>query len=416
MPPLTSSAEAPLPVRTVARAIGEWVGRLGRVWVEGQVTELSTRAGAATAFLTLRDPVADVSLRVTCPRAVLGAVDPPLRDGAQVVIWGRPEFYLARGTLSLAAVDIRPVGVGALLARLEQLRRMLAAEGLFAPERKRPLPFLPATVGLVTGRDSAAERDVLQTARRRWPAVRFRVENVAVQGPYAAREVIDALARLDTDPAVDVIVVARGGGSVEDLLVFSDEALCRAVAACRTPVVSAVGHETDTPLLDHVADRRASTPTDAGKLVVPDMAEETARIAGLAQRARGYLAARLDRERHALVALRSRPVLALPHQDVQRRSAELAATRARAWRCLSARVDRDAEAVAHLGARVAALSPRATLQRGYAVLTAQDGVVIHDPGQVADGERLHARVAGGGFDVTVSPRPGATSSAAPSRS
>lgn len=397
--PLESTPESPLPVRTVARAIGEWIGRLGRVWVEGQVTELSGRA--ATAFLTLRDPVADVSLRITCPRTLCETVQPSLAEGARVVVWAKPDFYLMRGTLSLTAYDIRPVGVGALLARLEQLRQVLAAEGLFAAERKRPLPFLPGTVGLVTGRDSAAERDVVENARRRWPAVRFRVEAVAVQGAYAVSQMLDALARLDTDPAVDVIVLARGGGSVEDLLPFSDEALCRAVAACRTPVVSAVGHETDTPLVDHVADRRASTPTDAGKLVVPDMAEEVGRVEALRQRTWRCLHARLDQEQRLLDALRSRPALAAPVADLDRRAADVGGHLERARRCLAARLDGDHGQLQQLRARVGALSPAATLERGYAVLQKSDGTVVRDPAEVATGEPLTARVAGGRIGVRV---------------
>src|SRR3954466_3153022 len=248
--PLASSPEQPLPVRTIARAIGDWISRLGRVWIEGQITQLTRRPGQPTCFLVLRDPAAEMSLQVACPRSVLDSVTPAPTEGSRVVVWAKPEFRAQRGTLSLTAYDVRPVGVGALLARLEQLRQTLAAEGLFAPERKRRLPFLPAMVGLVTGRASAAERDVVDNARRRWPAVRFRVENVAVQGPYAATEVVAALQRLDDDPEVDVIVVARGGGSMEDLLPFSDESLVRAVVACRTPVVTALGHETDVPLAD----------------------------------------------------------------------------------------------------------------------------------------------------------------------
>ncbi len=399
--PLESSAESPLPVRTVARAIGDWIGRLGRIWVEGQVTEVSRRPGAATVFLTLRDPVADVSLRVTCPAAVAGAVNPPLQDGARVVVWGQPDYYYVRGTLSLLAHDIRPVGVGALLARLEQLRTLLAAEGLFAADRKRPLPFLPTTVGLVTGRGSAAERDVVENARRRWPAVRFRVEAVPVQGAYAVTEMIDALRRLEADPLVDVVVVARGGGSVEDLLPFSDEALVRQVAGMLTPVVSAVGHETDSPLLDYVADRRASTPTDAGKLVVPDVGEESQRVAAARGLVRRLLLARLDREQHQLDALRSRPVLAAPVAELDRRAEQVDALRARARRCLGSRLDEARTHVVGLRAQVAALSPAATLERGYAVLQREDGHVVRDPAEVSSGDPLLARVAAGRFRVRV---------------
>lgn len=400
---LSSSPESPLPLRTVARAVGDWVGRLGRVWVEGQLAELRVRPGTATVFATLRDPHAELSMQLSCGREVVEAVHPPLAGGARVVAWVQPEVWLARGSLSLRAHDIRPVGVGALLARLEQLRRLLAAEGLFAAARKRPLPFVPGVVGVVTGRGSAAERDVVDNARRRWPGVRFRVVNVAVQGPTAGAEMIAALRRLDADPDVDVIVLARGGGSLEDLLPFSDEALCRAVAACRTPVVSAVGHESDTPLVDFVADRRASTPTDAGKLVVPDVAAEQAALVQLRARARRCVAARLAEESRTLQALRSRPALARPHGEVRRRVEELAELRRRARRCATARLDGGAAELGQLRARVLALSPAATLTRGYAVLQQADGTVVRDPGQVRDGEVLAGRVAGGRMPLTVTP-------------
>jgi exodeoxyribonuclease VII large subunit len=228
---LQTSAEQPAPVRTIAHAISQWIARLGKVWVEGQITQLTRRPGAGTVFITLRDPLADVSLQVTCARAVLDAVHPPVGDGQRVVVFARPTYYLPRGSISLAAEQIRPVGLGELLARIEHLRGVLAAEGLFAAQRKRRLPFLPHVVGLVCGRGSAAERDVLENARRRWPAVRFRVEQAAVQGPYAVTEVTDAIRALDRDPEVEVIVVARGGGSVEDLLPFSDESLVRGLGA-----------------------------------------------------------------------------------------------------------------------------------------------------------------------------------------
>ena len=388
-----STAQAPLPVRTVARHIAAWVGRLGRVWVEGQVTQVSRRPG--TVFLTLRDPAADVSLSVVCARAVFEATLPPLVEGARVVVHAKPDFYLARGTLSLQAHEIRPVGVGELLARLERLKGVLAAEGLFAADRKRPLPFLPAVVGLVTGRAGAAERDVLENARRRWPAVRFDVREVAVQGHLAVEQVVGALRSLDAAPEVDVIVLARGGGSVEDLLPWSDELLCRAVAACRTPVVSAIGHEPDTPIVDLVADVRCSTPTDAGKRVVPDVAEETARVQVLRDRARRVVVAGVQRELAALLAARSRPVLADPHVLVTARADAVAGLRDRARRCTGAALDGARRDLGHTRARVVALSPQATLERGYAVVQHADGSVVRDPGDVAPTEALRIRVARG---------------------
>ncbi len=395
---LTSTAEQPLPVRTVSRAVGDWINRLGRVWVEGQVTQVVRRPGMGTVFLTLRDPVADVSLRVTAPRAVCDAVGPALVDGARVVVWGKPAFHPGRGTLALAAVEIRPLGAGALLARLEQLRATLAAEGLFAPARKRRLPFLPAAVGLITGRASAAERDVVENARRRWPAVRIELREVAVQGPLAVSQVIDALRELDRTRDVEVIVIARGGGSLEDLLPFSDEALVRAVAAARTPVVSAIGHEQDAPLLDFVADVRASTPTDAAKRVVPDVGEQVAAVAQLRARTRRTLEHRLDREERRLADLRRRPVLAAPWVELDRRGQEVAALRARARRCVHHAFDVTERDLTATRARMRALSPAATLDRGYAVVQrARDSAVLRDPAEVEAGERLAIRLAGGQF-------------------
>ncbi len=405
---LTSSAEQPLPVRTVSMAIGDWINRLGRIWVEGQVTEISRRPGMNTVFLTLRDSVADVSLRLTCPRGVCDALGPTLVDGARVIVRGKPAFHPARGTLALAVVEIRMVGVGALLARLEQLKKTLAAEGLFAASRKRALPFLPRAVGLVTGRASAAERDVVENARRRWPAVRIELREVAVQGPLAVGQVIDAVRELDRDPAVDVIVIARGGGSLEDLLPFSDEALLRVVAAAFTPVVSAIGHEQDTPLLDFVADVRASTPTDAAKKVVPDVAEQLALVSTLRSRARTIVEHRLERERRSLADLRSRPALAAPQRELDRRAEVVAALRHRAFRCASHAVDVAGRDLTHAAARMRGLSPAATLDRGYAVVQKADGAVVRDPAAVVGGEALSVRVAAGSFPVVAGPRPSAS--------
>jgi exodeoxyribonuclease VII large subunit len=396
--PLETSPEAPVPVRTVLRLVGEWVSRLGRVWVEGQIAELSKRG--TTVFLTLRDPVAAVSARVVCTRAVFDASDPAPGEGARVVILGRPDFNTAKGSFSLTALEIRMVGVGELLARLERLRRSLAAEGLFAAERKRRLPFLPMKVGLICGRDSAAERDVLQNASRRWPAVRFRVEQVAVQGQYAVTEVIEALRQLDGDPDVDVIIVARGGGSIEDLLPFSDEALVRAVAACRTPVVSAIGHEQDSPILDNVADVRASTPTDAARRVVPDVAEQIVLIDQLRSRARRHLAGRLEREASWLSAIRSRPALASPVREIERQQELVTSLTERARRNLSARLERASDDVAHTRARLIALSPAATLGRGYAIVQHADATVVRSAAEVTHGETLTVRFADDQLPVT----------------
>ncbi|HEV8277575.1 MAG TPA: exodeoxyribonuclease VII large subunit [Streptosporangiaceae bacterium] len=396
--PLETTAESPVPVRTVLRLAGEWVSRLGRIWVEGQIAELTRRGG--TAFLTLRDPVAAVSVRVICAWAVLDAADPSPAEGARVVVWAKPDLNTARGSFSLTGIEIRAVGIGELLARLDRLRRSLAAEGLFAPERKRPLPFLPATIGLICGRDSAAERDVLRNAAMRWPAVRFQVEEVAVQGPYAVTEVTGALRRLDADRAVQVIVIARGGGSVEDLLPFSDETLIRAVAACQTPVVSAIGHEQDNPLLDLVADVRASTPTDAARRVVPDVAEQLALVTQHRARARRALAGQLDREWSWLTDIRSRPVLSDPLREIDRREESVTALAERARRCFAAGLQRASDDVGHLSGRLLALSPAATLRRGYAIVQSRDGRVVRRAAEVTAGERLMVRFAEDQLTVT----------------
>jgi len=394
-PEAKSSADEPWPVRVVSQKIGAWVNKLGWVWVDGQVAQISRRPGTGVVFLTLRDPSADLSLTVTAHRDVLDAGAPDLAEGARVTLHAKPEFYPARGSLSLRADEIRQVGLGELLARLERLKKLLSAEGLFARERKRRLPFLPQRIGLITGRASAAERDVLMNTRRRWPSVDFRVINVPVQGPTAVPQIIDALKVLDNDDTVDVIVLARGGGSVEDLLPFSDEALCRAVFGCRTPVVSAIGHETDAPLIDYVADVRASTPTDAAKRIVPDLAEETNLIQQARRRLDRAVGTLLDREAHRLEAWRSRPVLARPETLIDQREGEVGALRDRGTRSLDHRLRRADDELRHTLARLRALSPKATLERGYAIVQRADGHVVRAADEVETGDVLRIRLADG---------------------
>ncbi|MFP5023080.1 exodeoxyribonuclease VII large subunit [Pseudonocardia phyllosphaerae] len=401
-PPATSE-ENPWPVRTVARKIAEWIDRLGAVWVEGQLAQVNTRS--ATSFLTLRDPAADVSLQLTAPSSLVRDSGDAVAEGSRVIVHAKPSFYLGRGTLTLRVDRIRAVGLGELLARIERLRRLLAAEGLFDPALKRRPPLLPHTIGLVTGRDSAAQHDVVSNATGRWPAVRFRIENVAVQGGLAVEQVVGALRGLDRDPDVEVIVLARGGGSVEDLLPFSDETLCRAVAACRTPVVSAIGHEPDTPLVDHVADLRCSTPTEAGRSLVPDLAEETARIAGLRDRARRALHGWVDREQRHLDGLRRRPVLAEPLRMLDAREAEIVRAREATHRAVVRRIERAESELGHLRARLAALGPTATLARGYAIvqLAGTGGEIpplLRDATDAPAGTALRIRVAEGAVAAT----------------
>ncbi|HEY7225699.1 MAG TPA: exodeoxyribonuclease VII large subunit [Micromonosporaceae bacterium] len=398
------TAAEPLPVRVVSQKIGAWITRLGWVWVDGQVAQITRRPGNQTVFLTLRDPAADISLTVTAHRDVLDAGAPGLAEGARIIAHARPDFYPNRGTLSLRADEVRQVGLGELLARLERLKKQLAAEGLFDPSRKRRPPFLPGRVGLVTGRASAAERDVLTNARRRWPAVEFRVIPVAVQGPSAVTQIVEALARLDEDPSVEVIILARGGGSVEDLLPFSDETLCRAVFACHTPVISAIGHETDVPLVDFVADVRASTPTDAAKRAVPDLSEEVLLVETARRRLDRAITQRIDREQQRLDALRSRPVLVAPTTLVDQHVLAVAGLRSRAHVMLTHRLERAESEVAHTLARLRSLSPLATLERGYAVVRrVVDGAVVRAPGAVAVGEDLRVRLAEGELAARVIP-------------
>ena len=368
-----SAAENPFPVRAVAIRVASWIERLGVVWVEGQLTEIKVRN--TTAYMVLRDPAADMSLNVSCNATLVHRAPIKLTEGTQVVMCGKPQFYTGRGSFSLRISEICAVGLGQLLERIERLRKLLDAEGLFDPRLKRPLPFLPNLVGLITGRGGAAEHDVTTVAGARWPGVRFAIRNTAVQGPTAVAQIVEALGALDADPEVDVIVIARGGGSAEDLLPFSDETLCRAIVACRTPVVSAVGHEPDNPLCDLVADVRAATPTDAAKKVVPDARAEIALVGELRQRGGRALRNWVGREAHALTHLRNRPVLADPMRMVTDRAGEVSRAQAAARRDIKRLVAAETDRVGHLGARLTTLGPAATLARGYAVVQRVD-----DPG------------------------------------
>jgi exodeoxyribonuclease VII large subunit len=394
-----NSAENPFPVRAVAIRIAGWIDKLGTVWVEGQLTQINIRSDSKTVFMVLRDPAADMSLTVTCPRDLVLSAPVKLAEGIQVVVCGKPSFYTVRGTFSLRLSEIRAVGIGELLARIERLRRLLDAEGLFDPRLKRPIPFLPTTIGLITGRASAAEHDVTTVAAARWPAVRFAVRNTAVQGPNAVPQIVDALRDLDADPGVDVIVVARGGGSVEDLLPFSDETLCRAIAACRTPVVSAVGHEPDNPLCDLVADVRAATPTDAAKTIVPDTAAEQHLLDDLRRRSAQALRNWVAREERALAQLRSRPVLAEPLAALAVRADEIHRARSAVRREITRLVAAETDRVGHLAARLATLGPAATLARGYAVVqtvpASGPARVLRSVEDAPAGTRLRVRVGDG---------------------
>ena len=374
--------------------------RLGAVWVEAQLIEISRRSGTRTIFLTLRDKLAEVSVSVTASPMTLDAAG-PLTEGATVVARIKPTYFESSGRFIFSCDAITPMGEGRLLARLEQTKRLLQAEGLFDPSLKKPLPFLPKAVGLVTGAESAAERDVVENARRRWPAVQIVASYALVQGPQACEQLIAAVEHLDRRQEVDVIIIARGGGSVEDLLPFSDEGLIRAVAACRTPVVSAIGHESDSPILDLVADYRASTPTDAAKRVVPDVAEEKTRVHQARQRMVQAMSGLVGRQQELLNALRSRPVLMDPTATFGRRYEQLADLRHRADRAIGSTIERESALIGHHLARVRAMSPQATLERGYSILLDPDGVAVRTVEQIKVGEDLLAQLADGQLRLEV---------------
>ena len=390
-----TTAENPWPVRLLSAKISDYIDRMAPLWVEGQIVQLNRRPGAGMAFLTLRDTDSDMSLPVSVYAKVLDSVGAPLEEGAHVVVHAKPTFWTKRGSFQLQADQLKPVGIGELLARIEHLKRVLAAEGLFDVSRKKPLPFLPRVVGLICGRESKAEHDVVVNARARWPQVRFEIREVAVQGVSAVPQVSAAIAELDAHPDVEVIVVARGGGAVEDLLPFSNEALVRAAAACRTPLVSAIGHETDAPLLDLVADYRASTPTDAARRIVPDVSEERARISQALTRIRGAITSRVTHEQAGLDSLRSRPVLAAPQTMIDSRDHEITGLLESSRGQLDRLLLHAASTVGRLEAQVRALSPAATLERGYAVVHGPDGGVVRSPEDVTSGDMLRIRLAHG---------------------
>lgn len=396
-PPATF--ENPWSVSTVNTEIKGWIERLGYLWVEGQLTQINMKPSWKLSYLTLRDVNQEMSVALTAPTQLLQNLPTPIKDGDRIVVYGKPAFYAGRGSFSLWVTDIRHVGIGELLARIENLRRALAAEGLFDASKKLPLPYLPRTIGLITGRGSAAERDVLSVARDRWPAVNFRVINTAVQGTQAVSQVVDALQTLDADDDVDVIIIARGGGSVEDLLPFSDEALQRAVSAASTPVVSAIGHEPDSPILDNIADLRAATPTDAAKRVVPDVAEERALLDEARHRMAQAIGQWVARERHNLDALRSRPVLADPRTPINTRRDELATAVGSIRREIRHVLGQEVARVSALRGQVSALGPASTLERGYAIVQVlpRDGEpeVVTNISQSPPGSQLRIRVTDG---------------------
>ena len=394
-----TSSESPATVRVVTEAIKEYVDRLGPIWVEGEISELNERSGMM-AFIRLRDPSVDMSLSVMCHKSVIAAAQ-PLPPNARVVLYAKPSWYTKNGSLTLSAREIRQVGVGELLARLEALKTALAGEGLFDSDRKVELPLLPKKVGLICGRNTDAEKDVVENAKRRWPSVVFEIREVTVQGAAAVTEVSAALMELEADPDVEVIVITRGGGSFEDLLPFSDEGLVRLAASCTTPIVSAIGHEKDSPLLDLVADFRASTPTDAAKHVVPDIAEEIAMIGELRERARRKLMGLIELELARIANFKDRPVMKDPHVIITSRAEIITAYRQRSHRSFASHVKLAKEELVQIKARVRALSPQATLDRGYSVVQLANGDIARDASALKTGDLLRLRLAKGETNAIV---------------
>ena len=393
-----TSSESPAPVRVVSEAIKDYVDRLGPIWIEGEISELNERSGMM-AFMRLRDTSVDMSISVMCHKSVIATVK-PLPDNARVVLYAKPSFYTKNGSLSFSAREIRQVGVGELLARLEALKNLLAGEGLFDSDRKVALPLLPKVIGLICGRNTDAEKDVVENAKRRWPSVQFEIREVTVQGAAAVSEVSDALRELEANKDVEVIIITRGGGSFEDLLPFSDEGLVRLAASCTTPIVSAIGHEKDSPLLDLVADYRASTPTDAAKRVVPDILEEIAMISAMRDRARRTLINRINLETTQIANFKNRPVMKDPQVLITTRAEIIAGLRDRSNRSFAHQLKLAKEELKQIKARVRALSPQATLDRGYSVVQLADGQIVTDPKKLKQGDLLRLRLAKGETQAT----------------
>ncbi|CAB4756859.1 unannotated protein [freshwater metagenome] len=384
----------PFSVRAISERIGAIVDSLDEVWIEGELSEINVRPGSPTIFMRLRDTSADMSISVRCFKNVFDSIA-PLEQNARVVIRSKPTWWTKNGSLSFNISEIRQVGVGELMARLEALKNLLAAEGLFDLGRKKPLPFLPNVVGLICGRNSDAGKDVVENAKRRWPGVQFEIREVAVANAAAVSEVSAALLDLEANPNVDVIIITRGGGSFEDLLPFSDESLLRLVASCKTPIISAIGHEKDSPLLDLVADWRASTPTDAGKRVVPDMDEELARISNLQDRTNRFIQNRIDFEISKISGFMERQIMREPQTIITTRLEIIKGFVARSHRAMSGALAIAKEEISGLRTQVRTLSPQATLDRGYSVVQKSDGSVVRTASELKSGDKLRLRLAHG---------------------
>jgi exodeoxyribonuclease VII large subunit len=393
-----SSEQTPWSVANFTNTLKDWITRLGNVWVEGQISQISPKKDVF--FGELRDLVADKGFSIHSRRPDILAAVSELSAGDRVVALVHPDFWERSGKTSMDVLAIRKVGLGELLERIERLRQQLIKEGLTLAERKQPLPFLPNLIGLITGANSDAEKDVLQNTKARWPEVRFKVQHTPVQGDKAALEIIKAIELLDADPEVDVIVLARGGGSFQDLLVFSDEKVVRAVANCKTPIVSAIGHENDRPLTDEVADVRASTPTDAAKLIVPDVIEERKKISQALERISLRVVGFVQNQIELILRIRSRPILANPFTLVDERALQISQLEQNLSSQINNTLEKQQLLITGLRGQVRALSPKLTLDRGYAVVRDLNGHVLTEPRQAKTGQKLKITLSGGDLGAT----------------
>ncbi|MFT4185984.1 MAG: exodeoxyribonuclease VII large subunit [Micrococcaceae bacterium] len=401
LPPTATetSAENPWPVSVFSQKLKMHIERAPQTWIEGEILQFNKRRG--TSFVTLKDLNADATAQLTVWANVMTNVSVPLQEGNRVVALVKPNYWIAGGRLSMSTLAIKPVGEGELLLRIEQLKNKLAAEGLFALNHKKPLPFLPNRIGLVTGRDSDALKDVLKNAKLRWPAVEFEIREVAVQGKNAVPEVIAGIKDLDQLPEIDVIIVARGGGSVEDLMPFNDEEMVRTIFACKTPVVSAIGHEANRPIIDEVADLRASTPTDAAKRTVPDIQEQQAIINESQERLLNYMQSYYLRESAMLQSYLNRPVLKNPLTDIELKQTDINTLQNRALQAIKSAYLHEKTYIDAQGNQLRALSPQHILDRGYALIRDENTNVIHSVSDTKIGEQLLITMADGALETEV---------------
>lgn len=388
-----TTADNPWPLALLSKNVKTYVDKMSQLWVEAQVVEHRRRPGTSIGYFVVRDINDDISFNVKAFLNVIDAAGPAFVAGAHVILQVKPDFWEARGSLSLHCARIIVAGEGGLMAQLEELRKRLGAEGLF--DNKKPLPFIPKLIGLISGRNAQAMHDVMVNAQKRWPGARFEVREVAVQGDRAAPEVGAALKELAANPQVDVIVITRGGGSVEDLLPFSDERLLRLAASVETPIVSAIGHEQDSPILDLVADYRASTPTAAAERIVPSWNELAADMQQTRGRLQQAILRRLQREQENLTLLVTRPVLATPAAAIEKQQKDLEATKTRLNAALLKLLHAEETALTGAAAALKAMSPEATMQRGYAILRTPDKKIVRDASALKKGELLEGFLAEG---------------------